>query len=211
MAEGKRPNFSKELPVQEFEKHYWYKSELIEICRECNIPSSGTKAELEVRIKKLLAGESMTDERQAHTNIRKKQELTEITLATRLIPDGFKFNQQARDFFANHYKKQKFSFSKEMAAALREAERQGDMNMTVADLIEVYEGKRAVESAEEKTYQWNNFVKAFNQDVRTKLLKDRMQVAAQLWREVRDQPGSKQFSPSLLTAHLKQMDQERIH
>jgi len=207
MAGGNRPNFSKELSVQEFERHYWYKSELIEICREFNSPANGTKAELEVRIKKLLAGESMTDERQAHTNIRKKQELTEITLATRLIPEGFKFNQQARDFFASHYNKQKFSFSKEMAAALREAERQGDMEMTVANLIEVYEGKRAVVSAEEKTYQWNNFVKAFNQDLRTKPLKDRMQVAAQLWRDVRDQPGSKQYTPSLLTAYLERVNE----
>jgi len=207
MAKDNRPPFSKEMPVHEFENHYWYKSELNEICRAHNISSSGTKAELEVRIKQLLAGGSMTNERQSHTAIRKKQELKEITLATRLIPDGFKFNQQARDFFAQYYKKQKFSFSKEMATALREAERQGDMDMTVADLIEVYEGRRVVVSAEEKTYQWNNFVKAFNQDERTKQLKERMQVAAQLWTKVRDEPGPKQYTPELLTAYLEQKDQ----
>lgn len=77
----------------------------------------------------------------------------------RLIPDGFKFNKQAREFFAKYYNAEKFSFTKEMAAALRKAEQTGDTGMTMADLIAVYEGKATTpESREEKTYQWNRFV-----------------------------------------------------
>ncbi|MFF2092017.1 SAP domain-containing protein [Paenibacillus sp. NPDC058174] len=161
MTGHERPPFSKALTVQQFELHYWYKNELINVCKTHNIPASGTKAELEERIKKWLAGEEMTDHRQAGTALRKKKQEShkELTLSTKLIPDGFKFNQQARNFFASYYKKQKFSFTKEMAALLREAKRRGDMEMTIADLIEVYEGKTSLVTSEEKTYQWNNFVK----------------------------------------------------
>ncbi|MFD0677788.1 MULTISPECIES: SAP domain-containing protein [unclassified Paenibacillus] len=202
-----RPDFSLDLSIQEFEKHYWYKNELIHICSMHNISSSGTKAELEVKIKKLLIGEKTIDHRLLNTNIRKKQELNELSLSTRLIPDGFKFNQKAREFFAKYYNKNKFTFTKEMAAALREAERQGNIEMTVADLIQVYEGKTKLESPEEKTYQWNNFVKDFNKDSRTKGFKDRMKVAAQIWSKVRDNPGEKLYSPLLLDEYLNQMNE----
>ncbi|WP_036746912.1 SAP domain-containing protein [Paenibacillus sp. UNC451MF] len=202
----KRPEFSLKLSVQEFENHYWYKTDLVDICRMNLISSSGTKAELERRIKKLLNGETIEDERKTSTTIRKKQQGTEISLQTKLIPDGFKFNAKAREFFAQYYKLPKFSFTKDMAAALREAERQGDMEMTVADLILIHEGKkgRASEDPEEKTYQWNRFVKDFNKDPQSNLIKeDRMKVAAELWKIVRDSPGAKQYSPQLLENYLK--------
>lgn len=42
----KRPIFSDKLSVKDFEKYYWYKDELVKICRKNNLPSYGTKAEL---------------------------------------------------------------------------------------------------------------------------------------------------------------------
>ncbi|GIP24656.1 SAP domain-containing protein [Paenibacillus sp. J22TS3] len=203
MSRTQRPLFSKNITIQEFEMHYWYKEELVGICRELGLPSFGTKAELEIRIKNLLAGEASPDRRLVNTGVRKKTELRELSLDTRLIPDGFKFNQTAREFFAKYYNKKKFSFTKEMAAALREAERLGDMEMTVADLIKIYEGEKPLASLEERTYQWNNFVKDFNKDARTKKIIDRMKVAAQLWGKVRDNPGHKRYSPDLLEEYLK--------
>ncbi|WP_282942153.1 SAP domain-containing protein [Paenibacillus sp. RC67] len=200
-----RPHFSIELTIQEFENHYWYKTDLVDICRTYHISPSGTKAELEQRIKKLLSGEAVKDDRKVNTTIRKNHRGTEeISLHTKLIPDGFKFNARAREFFAQYFNLPKFSFTKDMAAALREAERQGDMEMTVADLIDIYNGKKVVEGPEEKTYQWNNFVKDFNKDPGSNLIKeDRMKVAAALWTTVRDTPGSKQYLPQLLDSYLK--------
>ncbi|MGN7380833.1 MULTISPECIES: SAP domain-containing protein [unclassified Paenibacillus] len=199
-----RPEFSTELTVEEFDRHYWYKEELENICRLHNIPATGTKAELLFRIKKWLGGEVTTDQRKANSSIRMEKEPVEISLDTRLIPDGFKFNQKAREFFARYYKQPRFSFTKEMAAALREAERRGDLDMTVADLIDIYEGKKQAGGPEESTYQWNQFVKDFNQDPNSKAIrKDRMKVAAHLWRQVRDQPGRKKYSPRLLENYLR--------
>lgn len=204
MSNGNRPKFSLQLSLQEFEKHYWYKAELSEICRQFGVPAAGTKAELEARIRKLLSGESIGPQRHENAIRRKRQQMKEITLETRLIPDGFKFNRQTRQFFAAYFKQEKFSFTKEMAAALREAERRGDHEMTVADLIAVYEGKRPVENMDEKSYEWNRFVQDFNRDPMSRQVKqNRMQVAAALWKQVRDNPGPKRYSPELLESYLQ--------
>ncbi|WP_010274357.1 SAP domain-containing protein [Paenibacillus senegalensis] len=204
---GERPDFSKDMSVAQFDSHYWYLAELKDICRKYGLSASGTKAELTARIRLLLLGEIASDQRQSHTAARKKQELGEITLNTRLIPDGFKFNQQARQFFAAYYGKQTFSFTKEMAAALRDAERRGDHDMTVADLLDIYEGKKIITNPDERSYQWNQFVKDFNSDPLSQhIAKNRMKVAAALWRKVRDNPGDKRYSSALLQEYLHEAD-----
>lgn len=110
-----RPSFSLELSVQEFEKHYWYKQELVEICRLYHLPVWGTKADLEQRISKLLNGEEAAAPQSAGKTERMKiKQVNELSLHTRLIPEGFKFNQHARDFFAGYYKTERFSFMKGM-------------------------------------------------------------------------------------------------
>lgn len=216
MGISKRPDFSKDLSVKEFEKHYWYRKELIDICRKYDISSSGTKAELEVKIKKLLNGESIPNSTKSSMGKRTSKEPKEITLDTKLVPDGFKFNQKAREFFAAYYKQKKFSFTKEMAAALRKAKRQDDQEMTVADLLKVYEGRKKIENPDEKSYQWNKFVKDFNKDPNSLgIKKDRMKVAALLWKRLREAPGQKEYSSKLLEDYLKIQKviptSERIH
>lgn len=197
-----RPPFSEQLTVAEFRRHYWYKAELAGICKSIGLSPQGTKAEMQQRVEGFLSGETIADARESHTRIRKKASPREITPQTRLIPEGFKFNRQAREFFARYYGKERFSFTKEMAAALREAERTGNLEMTVADLIRVYEVKTdapAAASSEEATYQWNRFVRDFNADPATRGIKDRMKTAALLWKRVRDDPGwSKTYSTTYL-------------
>src|SRR5690625_1321214 len=119
-----RPKFNGQMNIEEFEAYYWYKEELKEICRSHQLPVSGTKAELEEYIKKFLTGDHFINNRARNIKIRKNAQRGEIILETRLITDGFKFNQQAKDFFQNYYNVTKFSFTKHMAAALREAEKQ---------------------------------------------------------------------------------------
>lgn len=196
-------DFSKDMSVTQFDNHYWYQAELQNICRKYGLSAAGTKAKLAARIRQFLLGEIAPDQRQSHTAARKKRELGEITLNTRLLPDGFKFNQQARQFFAAYYGKQTFSFTKEMAVALRDAERRGDHDMTVADLLDVYEGKKKIDNPDERSYQWNQFVKDFNSDpLSRRIAKNRMKVAAVLWRKVRDNPGEKRYSSALLQEYL---------
>ncbi|MGN9165083.1 SAP domain-containing protein [Tissierellaceae bacterium HCP3S3_D8] len=201
-----RPIFTQEMTVEEFEKHYWYKTELQSICRKHKIPSNGTKAELEHYIKEFLLGNHPINIREECSKIRKATYSTDdISLDTKLIQDGFKFNNRARKFLAEYFKMESFSFTKEMASALRNAERNKDYDMTVADLISVYENKKDFnemkKSVEEKTYQWNNFVKDFNNDERSKNFNHKMKVASILWRKVRDNPGPKKYRTKLLEEH----------
>ena len=202
-----RPKFPRDLSLKQFSAYYWYKDELAAICRQVGLEAAGTKAELQNRIIDFLrSGKIPKRSRRGHfSQIRKTAAAnTALSLSTRLIPEGFKFNRTAREFFAKYFNVKKFSFTKEMAAALREAEKRGDLERTVADLVAVYEKtkkpktKAARKSAEEKTYQWNGFVRAFNRDARTRGLANRMQVATLLWRQVRERAGIKTYSPQLL-------------
>lgn|SRR5690625_585591 len=202
-----RPEFSEKMSIEKFETYYWYKDELKEICRTYQLPVSGTKAELEQYIKRFLAGKKVKDVREHNARIRKRSNPSnKVTLNMRLIPDGFKFNHEAREFFKDYYNVSKFSFTKHMAAALRKAEQTNDYEMTVADLIYVYEStknKPAKESAEEKTYEWNQFVKDFHKDFRTKGLENKMKVAAVLWNTIRHQPGPRKYTTKLLDQYMK--------
>ena len=202
-----RPQFSRALSVKQFAAYYWQKAELAAICRQVGLEASGTKAELQNCISIFLSSGKLSkrSRRGRFSQIRKTvADHTAVSLSMRLIPEGFKFNRAACEFLAKHFNVKKFSFTKEMAAALRQAEKRGDLDMTVADLIAVNERtkiqkkKAAPPSAEEKTYQWNSFVRAFNRDTRTRGLANRMQVAALLWRQVRDRAGAKTYSPQLL-------------
>ncbi|CAJ1182652.1 SAP domain-containing protein [Companilactobacillus paralimentarius] len=51
-----RPYFSKKLSVEDFQKFYWYKTELVQICKDNQLPSYGTKAELNQYIIQYLSG-----------------------------------------------------------------------------------------------------------------------------------------------------------
>jgi hypothetical protein len=48
--------FTAAMSVEEFRKHYWYISELRQICREHGLDTAGTKAVLGARIERFLSG-----------------------------------------------------------------------------------------------------------------------------------------------------------
>ena len=175
--------FNKNMTIEEFKHIYYYKTDLQEICRQLGLPSIGTKAELEKYIILFLKGVDKRDiinKRQSGNTTRNKKQLIEITLDTKIIQDGFKLNNQAREFFKNYFNVDKFSFTKSMAVLIRKAEENNDFKMTVGDLVDVYiNGYNDIESTdEERTYQWNNFVKSFNADDISKSFNNKMKVAS---------------------------------
>ncbi len=83
---------------------------------------------------------------------------------TKLINSGFCFNKVARQWFADYFGVEKFSFSKKMAVIKRKAEVERDEQATVGDLIQQmqnWDKNKNASPAEENTYQWNNFVRDF--------------------------------------------------
>lgn len=205
-----RPKFSPKLSKEEFLKYYWYKTELQEICTKYNLPTLGTKAELQKYIFAFLDGEKPQNTRETSNRVRIRTSGKPITLETRLIADGFKFDNKARAFFADYYNVSKFSFTKAMATALRHAEETNDIQMTVKDLIAVYENKYKsllARTDEDATYQWNNFLKDFHSDSNTKKFLRKHQIASLLWRHVRDNPGEKKYTSNLLQIYAEEIQE----
>lgn len=204
---SKRPEFHFGMTSESFLKYYWYKTELEQICRENKLPSLGTKAELTGYIVQFLEGKSVekiVSVRKIKRNTTKHLTADQITLETKLLNSGFSLNNEARKFFANYYGVEKFTFRKAMGIKMRSVETAGDTKSTVADLIAALESKSTsvVNNDEEKTYQWNNFVKDFRQDQTSKEYSDFLKVAALLWKFVRDSDANKSYSHELLVDHM---------
>ena len=123
--------------LSEFTQTYYSKTELIKLCRQWNLPTSGTKAELNSYIEKYLKGMSANQIQPCRSNkIHRLLTYNEINLDTKLINSGFCFNKVARQWFANYFGVEKFSFSKKMAVIKRKAEVERDKQATVGDLIQ---------------------------------------------------------------------------
>ena len=205
-----RPIFSKNLSIEDFKKYYWYKTELQKICRDNKLPTQGTKAELEEYIENFLLGKECINKRKVLDNIRKNKVLTNITLDTKLIEDGFKFNNESRKFFSDYFGVDKFSFTKEMASTLRQAERDNNLNITVKDLIDIYINAKnktntQIQEKEEETYQWNNFVKEFCKDEKSNMFKNKLKVASIIWNHVRDSHEDKVYSSELIYKYKNEL------
>ena len=99
-----RPDFDDIHDFAEFSKYYWYREELINICKSHGLKSSGSKIELNKIIESYFNGEQILPERKQHSN--KKAAVTDLTLNTGLIECGFTFGNRFRDFLplrlANH-------------------------------------------------------------------------------------------------------------
>lgn len=193
------------LKVEEFKSKYFCKSTLIKLCRSYGIPTYGTKAELNSYILQYLSGVPVSGIRQArHPNSRKALTADEINLNTPLVGSGFKFNQDTRKFFGHYLGVDHFSFTKQMATMMRQAEIENNQRLTVGDLLHLksYENlKIPLNSPEESTYQWNAFVKDLCNDPASSNFTSRIKVAAILWQKVKLSDGPKKYCHQLLTRY----------
>ncbi len=53
-----RPNFDSIRDFSEFKQYYWYRNELIAICKAHGLPCDGSKPELEKTIETYFAGKA---------------------------------------------------------------------------------------------------------------------------------------------------------
>ena len=195
--------------ITEFEHTYYYKTDILKICKLLSLPASGTKAELNSYITAYLNGTPATQiKTKRKQKLRPSLTYEEINLDTKLIGSGFSFNNEARRWFANYFGVKNFSFKKEMAIIKRKAEAEDDTKITVRDLIyhiEHWKQEEIESVAEEQTYQWNNFVRDFFEDPATKKYQDRLKVAAILWKLVRESSNNKIYSHGLLRQYEKEI------
>lgn len=197
----RRPVFSKALSADEFQKFYWYKTELQEICQDYQLPTYGTKHELEGYILQFLNGKPSdliqpARKRRHRTTILANQ----MTPQTRILAEGISFNNECRQFFCHYYQVKKFSFTKAMGIKMRAIEANNDREATIQDLIDAYEQGTVDlgENKEEKTYQWNNFLRDFSKDEISLRYQEPLRVAAILWGKVRDSDRPKKYDRQLV-------------
>ncbi|MBO4910603.1 MAG: hypothetical protein J5476_15125 [Lachnospiraceae bacterium] len=196
MSNNNRPDFDDIKNYEEFSKYYWYRDELIKICRDLGLKSPSGKIELNKIIEAYFAGERILPEKK-HGK-RKRSVVTELTLDTGLIACGFTFGNRFRDFFSKQTGEEHFKFNVDMVATVKAVKENGDESFTLGDLLDLYYGKKTYAMYDKSALQWNRFVKDFCADDATKVYGERLKVAAKLWSIVRDSDMEKIYSRELL-------------
>ena len=190
-----RPPFSEIKTYQEFSKYYWYRDELIQICRELGLPSSGMKIELNRNIQAYFNGEPIEEKLKVKTS---KSVVTNVSLSTKLLECGFTFGPKFRDFFAEQTGVKNFKYNADMVATVKKVKEDNDTTFTLGDLLEIYYGRKTYATYNKSALQWNKFVHDFCADPRTANIPDKLKTAALLWRIVRESTREKIYTPQLL-------------
>ena len=190
-----RPVFNKIKDYDEFCKYYWYREELIQICKDIGLKDDGSKIELNRVIKEYFSGNKILPEKKKIK--RTKTTVTELTLDTGLIECGFTFGNRFREFFAEQTGVKSFKFNVDMVASAKAVKENGDESFTLGDLLDIYYGKRTYVKYDKSALQWNKFVKDFCADEATKIYDERLKAASSLWKIVRDSDMKKEYSHEL--------------
>lgn len=188
------------LTEKDFVEKYYYKQDLVLLSKKMGIPYSGTKYELQKRILEFIR----TGKKKSCTvNIKKVTVSPEsLTLNMNFIKNGLKFNKKLRDYISKQTGKKKISFTKHMGHAVRKARQEGT-DITIKQLIDIYKiPKSNLEILpEDKTYQWNNFVKNFTRSNESLRYNEKLKVASILWKKVRDSNKEKVYKKELIVRY----------
>lgn len=195
-----RPDFDSIRTFEEFSKYYWYRDELIKICKGHGLSAPSGKIELYKVIESYFKGEKILPEKK---KVRKKA-TREISLDAGILECGFTFGNKARDFFRQQTGEPDFKFNVDMVATVKAVKESGDESFTVGDLLDVYYGRKSYATYDKSALQWNKFVHDFCADEETSIYPERLKAAAALWEIVRESDMEKVYSRELF---LKYKDQ----
>ena len=189
-----RADFINIKSFEEFNRYYWYRKELSQICKSLGLEYRGTKQELNHIIEQYFKGNRI------EKSIRKvnKKQAEAITLNTSLLKCGFSFNQKFREYFSIVTGVDPFKFNADMATAWRKVKAENDLNFTIQDMLKVYYGGLDYAKYDHSVCQWNQFLKDFCSDEFSDFYSNKLKVAAILWKEVRDSTNEKIYSRQLL-------------
>ena len=200
-----RPGFKDIISFEEFNKYYWYREELSQICKSLGLEYRCTKKELNYIIEQYFKGNRIE---KSIRKVKKKQ--TEvISLNTPLLECGFSFNQKFRDYFSAVTGVSPFKFNADMATTWRKVKRDNDINFTIQDMIKIYYGESDYAKYDNSACQWNQFLKDFCADESSNNYSNKLKVAAILWKEVRDSKSEKNYSKQLLNEYKYKVEEYR--
>ena len=192
-----RPSFKDIESFEEFNKYYWYREELSQICKSLGLEYRCTKKELNYIIEQYFKGNRI----EKSTRKVNKKHVEVISLNTPLLECGFSFNQKFREYFSVVTGVDPFKFNADMATAWRKVKAENDINFTIQDMLKVYYGESDYAKYDNSACQWNQFLKDFCLDECSNHYSDKLKVAAILWKEVRDSKNEKIYSRQLLNEY----------
>ena len=189
-----RVDFGNIKSFEEFNRYYWYREELSQICKSLGLEYRVTKQELNHIIEQYFSGNKI------EKFIRKvnKKQAEAITLNASLLECGFSFNQKFREYFSVVTGVEPFKFNADMATAWRKVKAENDFDFTIQDMLKVYYGESDYAKYDHSVCQWNQFLKDFTSDEFSDFYFNKLKVAAILWKEVRDSTNEKIYSRQLL-------------
>lgn len=190
-----RPNFAEIKTYEEFAKYYWYREELQQICKQLGISSLGMKNELLRNIEEYYKGNIVEEKRKTR---KTKPITTEITLKTTLLECGFNFGPRFREYFSKITGTERFKFNVDMVATVKKVKEENDTNFTIADLLDIYYGRKTYARYDNSALQWNRFVKDFCADPQNEHFSNKLKIASVIWTEVRNSTRPKVYSPDLI-------------
>ena len=198
-----RADFINIKSFEEFNRYYWYREELLQICKSLGLEYRGTKQELNHIIEQYFKGNRI------EKSVRKvnKKQAEAITLNTPLLECGFSFNQKFREYFSVVTGIDPFKFNANMATAWRKVKAENDLNFTIQDMLEVYYGESDYAKYDHSVCQWNQFLKDFCSDEFSDFYSNKLKVAAILWKEVRDSTNEKTYSRQLLDEYRYKIEE----
>ena len=200
-----RPEFDKITSFDEFNKYYWYREEISQICRSLGLEYRGTKQELNHIIEQYFKGNLI---KKSSIKNEKKQ-VENITLDMPLLECGFSFNTKFREYFSAVTGITPFKFTANMATAWRKVKRENDLSFTVQDMLKVYYEESDYAKYDNSACQWNQFLKDFCADENNRNYSDKLKVASILWKEVRNSKNEKVYSKQLLKEHSDKIEEYR--
>lgn len=198
-----RPDFAQIKSYAEFSRHYWYREELQQICKQLGISSSGMKTELCHNIEEYFKGNRIVG---SQPKRRAKPSDSPLSLNSGLIDCGFTFGPRFRAFFAEQTGVKNFKFNVDMVATVKKVREDNDKSFTIKDLLDIYYGKKTYAKYDNSALQWNRFVKDFCADPKTAQFANKLKIAAILWSEVRNSTREKIYTPDLLTEFAEKLN-----
>ena len=198
-----RPEFDKIASFDEFNKYYWYRDELSQICKSLGLEYRGTKQELNDIIEQYFKGKLI----KKSSIKRKKKQVEAISLDTPLFECGFSFNTNFREYFSTLTGVSPFKFTADMATAWRKVKRENDLSFTIQDMLKVYYGNSDYAKYDHSVCQWNQFLKDFYADENSRNYSNKLKVASILWKEVRNSKAEKIYSKNLLTEYADKIEE----
>ena len=192
-----RPKFDAITSFDEFNKYYWYRDELSQICKSLGLEYRCTKQELNHNIEQYFKGKLI----KKSTVKRKKKRVEVLTLDTPLLECEFSFNADFREYFSTLTEVSPFKFTADMATAWRKVKSDNDLSFTIQDMLKVYHGNSDYAKYDHSVCQWNQFLKDFCADENSANYSNKLKVASILWKEVRNSSNEKIYSKNLLTEY----------